>query len=569
MSSFLERIRAKMTGSLNKPMFQQQERKRSRHTIATNRWDEMVWTEARKTQGVHDLIYDLTVGDQHKGGERQGWDPAPELIRDLFMGLYKAAPRLLGKREVTKDCMVNRKIMQEILDSPKLAELTEITATDPIMSTIAIESMADVIREIITRVPPPPDPNGGTKKCDGNHEKGVGNCSGGEGVICTHGMGEGGGGAGGDGGGDGDTAAKSPGETGEGAELTDDEEREFDLDEAHNDALIEADERDWEDKFDDLMDDVDIDRLAKKALDEAERETDELEDLRKGIGVSDGEWKTMSPEERLRLANTLNTPNMKALADIIGKMKRFALSIKASRIVDVPHEAYDVEQGNILRRILKSQFVLLGHPDTKAEFYRRYFDKELLQYKMRGREEVGKGPILIGIDKSGSMNGEPFHWAMAVAEALRRFAADEDRDYFAAFFGSNNDRERFDFPKGKAPFEKVLAFLSCQANGGTAFDGILTELLERAAKTFDDAGATKADIVFVTDGMAHLDDEWITKFNEEKARIGVRVYSVYIGGAYDMGYQGGPQALLERFSDGVIHVKELKPEAVEQIFQRV
>lgn len=564
MSSFLDRIKSKMTGSLNKPMFQMPA-KRSRHTIATNRWDEMVWAEARKTQGVNDLIYDLTVGDQHKGGERPGWEPAPELIRDLFMGLYKAAPRLLNKREVVKDVMVNRKIMEEILKSPKLEELQEMTATDPVMSTIAIESMADVIKEIITRVPPPP--SGGRKKCDGNHEQGVGNCNGGEEVICTHGMAEGNGGEGSGGGGD--KAEKSPGETGEATELTDDEEREFDLDEAHNQAMIEADERDWESMFEEIMDQADIDRLANKALEEADREVDELEDLRKGIGLGDGEWRTMSPEERLRLANTLNTPNMKALADIIGKMKRFALSIKASRIVDVPHEAYDVEAGNDIRRLLKAQFALLGTEETKYEFYRRYNDRELMQYKMRGREEVGKGPILIGIDKSGSMSGEPFHWAMAVAEALRRFAAEEDRDYFAAFFGNNNDRERFDFPKGKAPFEKVLAFLSCEANGGTQFDGILTELLERAAKDFDDAGATKADIVFVTDGMAHLDDAWIENFKKEKERIGVRVYSVYIGGAYDMGYQGGPQALLEKFSDGVIHVKELKPEAVEQIFQRV
>jgi uncharacterized protein with von Willebrand factor type A (vWA) domain len=269
------------------------------------------------------------------------------------------------------------------------------------------------------------------------------------------------------------------------------------------------------------------------------------------------------------MADKLRTREMKELAEVIGRMKRFALGVKAQRINDVPHEAYDVEVGNDLKRVLRAQFALLGTKETKYEFYRRYFEKELLQFKMRGTEEVGKGPIVLAIDKSGSMSGAPFRWAMGVAEALRRFAAEEDRDYYAMFFGNNNDRERFDFPQGKGPFDKVLAFLGTQANGGTQFDGVLEEALAKASKSFDGDGKGKADIVFITDGMAHLDDSWIKKFNDERARVGVRVYSVYIGGSYDYGHTGGPLGLLEKISDATIPVTELKPEAVEKVFQKV
>lgn len=552
--SFLDRIKAKMNGKngLGAQMWRQAPKQRSRHTIRSNRWDEMVWTEARKTQDIDNLITDLSLGDEHKGGERKPFDMAPELVHDIFLALYKAAPHLLLKREIIKQAIPVRKIMEEILESPKLEELQEMTATDAVMSTIAVTAMADVIREILTRIPPPPPP-GGTcgGNCGGqagpNGEKGTGTCT------CTPAT-DGGGGE---------------GEEDEDEDLTDEEGRILDLERAREEAEKEAAERDWEAEMEGLLDDTDIDRLVNKALDEADKEVDDLDNLRKGIGLEDGEWRSMDPSQRIAMAQRLNSPNMKALADIIGKMKRFALGIKATRIVDVPHEAFDVEPGNEIRRLLKAQFALLGNPVTKYEFFRRYADRELMQYKMRGREEIGKGPILMGIDKSGSMHGEPFNWAMAVAEALRRFAADEDRDFFAAFFGSNHDRERFEFPKGKAPFEKVLAFLSCEANGGTQFDGILEELLGRATKEYDAEGTTKSDIVFITDGMAHLDEDWIKKFNEEKERIGVRVYSVFVGGAYDMGGRGGPVGLLNSFSDGVINVKELTPEAVEQIFQKV
>ena len=309
--------------------------------------------------------------------------------------------------------------------------------------------------------------------------------------------------------------------------------------------------------------------MANKMLDAAHDEAAELDNLRKGIGLEDGEWKQMSPEERLAMADRLRTPEMKELSHVIGQMKRFALGVKATRVNDVPHEAYDVESGNDLRRVLRPQYALLGHPDTKYEFYRRYIEKELLQYKMRGTEEVGQGPIVLAIDKSGSMSGAPFNWAMGVAEALRRFASEEDRDYYAMFFGNNGDRNRFDFPGGKGPFEKVLSFLSVVANGGTQFDGVLTEALEKASKHFDRTGKGKADIVFITDGMAHLDETWIANFNAERERVGVRVYSVYIGGAYDMRYDGGPAGLLGKISDAVIPVSELRPEAVKRIFEKV
>jgi uncharacterized protein with von Willebrand factor type A (vWA) domain len=326
---------------------------------------------------------------------------------------------------------------------------------------------------------------------------------------------------------------------------------------------------DWEAEYDEALKDLDLDRMANKMLEAAEKEASELDGLRKGIGLEDGEWHSMSPEERMAMADRMRTPEMKALSEVIGQMKRFALGVRATRVNDVPHEAYDVETGNNLARLLKAQYALLGNEQTKYEFYRRYFDKELLQFKMRGTEEVGKGPIVVCIDKSGSMNGAPFRWAMAVAEALRRFASDEDRDYYAMFFGANSDRNRFDFPDGKGPFEKVMSFLSCVANGGTQFDGVLTEALEKASKMYDATGKGKADIVFITDGLAHLSDEWINQFNAERERVGVRVYSVYIGGAYDMSGRTGPTGILGRVSDVVIPIKELKPESVKKIFEQV
>jgi len=550
---------------------------KSRHTIHSNRWDDRVWEKARKTDSIDGLITNLYDGDVHRGGNREAFDPAPELVHDLYLTFYKAAPQLLPKNRVAPESYPVRRIIEEMMENPRLKDLQEMTSSDPAMSLMAVNAMSDAVVEIIGRVPPPPPPPGpGGKPGDGQGE--------GDEPLPPSGPTGGHPGNGEDGeNGEGDKQEsegqapdpgqpRNPGDEGEGDGDQEDGEgegggpEEFDPD---SEGAADQEEADWQSQYDDLLDDLDLDRMINRALEDAADEAEELDRTRKGIGLDDGTWAQMSPEERLEMARRLSTPEMKTLSDIVGRMKRFALGVKATRVNDVPHEAYDVESGNDIRRLLRSEFALLGREETEYEFYRRYAEKELLQFKMRGKEDAGKGPIVIAIDKSGSMHGAPFNWAMGVAEALRRFAADEDRDYYAMFFGSNNDRNRFEFPKGKGPFEKVLTFLGVQANGGTQFDGVLTEALERASTCFDGEGKGKADIVFVTDGYANLHDSWIEQFNAERERVGVRVYSVYIGGAYDMNRNSGPVGLLNKISDIVIPVSDLRPESAQAIFQKV
>lgn len=555
-----------MTGSLGKLVSPLRPAKKSRHTVVTNRWDERVWTGVRSVDLVSNLIYDLTIGDEHHGGTRKGFEPAPELIHDLFMSFYKATPDLVPKRDLDRDVYVVHKMVKELLDNPNITDFQEMTAGNEMETLMALGALGDTVREILNRVPPPPPPPqpksaGGGEKSAESGDSGQPSESGEPGESDDPTKGDQGEGQGENQGGDPDGDDQNePG----------DEDGEVETPDFDPHAEADAEEADWQAAYDKLLDDegLDLERAMHKGLDAANAEVEELDRLRKGIGLEDGEWKQMSPAQRLAMAERLRTPEMKALSSVIGRMKRFALGVKATRISDVPHEAYDVEMGNDVRRLLRSEFALLATPQTTYEFYRRFVDAELLQYKMRGTEDVGKGPIVIAIDKSGSMSGGPFHWAMAVAEALRRFAAEEDRDYFAYFFGNNKDRNRFEFAKGTGPFEKVMAFLSVAADGGTQFDGVLTEALQKASTAFDGEARGKADIVFVTDGFATLTDEWITNFNAERARVGVRVYSVFIGGAYDIGGKS-PVNILDRISDAVIPVRDLEPEAARRIFAKV
>lgn len=617
-ADYLEQLRGRMSGV---SAFNQPKRKKpvkSRQNITTTRFDERAWGREREGNAALDSdITDLYVGhgnrardaegnipdvpedyDYEGHDDREAYDNAPELVQDLWQSLYKPVPRFREKREVFKDAALNRRILEEVQSHPDYERLHDLTMTDQTMATMATHTFMNTLREIIRRNQEAVQESNGDKQtiCEGGipgKGKGQGQPGQGQGGQSPQPgegddedeneqeeqEGEGEGQGDGDGDGEGDTDERPDSiENDEGGSGHDqyDEDEDDDLNQPDGPGMDDESDGKGEDHDepdpdtigdDDDLDLDDLDRAIHKAMEETANEFDELDGLRKGIGLEDGQWGQMTADRRLSILNTLRTPQMKVLADIVGRMKKFAMSMQAQKIIDAPEEAFDVETGNDLRHLLRSEFVYLGQEETKPIFYSKYMEKELLQYKLRGRENAGKGPIFVCIDKSYSMSGDPFNWAMAVAEALRRICSEQKRDYYATFFGTNNDRHRFDFPKGESDFDKILEFLQSAANGGTQFDGVLTEALERTEE-YGKRGAEKADIVFITDGQAHLTDEWIADFNERRTEHGTRVFSVFIGGAHDY-YGAAPVKLLEQFSDVVIPVKELSDRAVADIFKKV
>jgi uncharacterized protein with von Willebrand factor type A (vWA) domain len=408
------------------------------------------------------------------------------------------------------------------------------TAGDALLSAVAMEQVGDVLREVLKNrpapqpQPPKPEPQRGEQERQEQDQPG-GDQPGGDQPE-------------GDQPGDGPPQGDGEGE-GEG----------------------EPQGEDWEP----TLEKVDIERLLHRALKKAKDEAEKLDAVTKAFGLEPGEWKSMDPDERLAMAERLKSSNMRRLADMIGRMTRYAFGVKQTKMTDVPHVVYDVERGNNIRNVLPREYALMGQGGgARLDFYRRFAQGDLAQYRKRGEERAGKGPLVVAIDKSYSMDGRPFDWAMGAAEAMRRLVAEEGRDYHAIFFGGVGDLHHFDFPKGKADFETILAFCSVAATGGTDFRGPLTEALDMASKAFDDEGKTKADVVLISDGYSALSNAWIERFNSERKRAGVRVHAVFVNGALDAS-GGAARALLERISDQLVSVHDLTPESVELVFQEL
>lgn len=523
MSNFLDRFK---TGGWKRPV----EKKKSKHVVRSNEWDKRAFKSVRSVKTVDSTIDELMV--------MHDVEQAPELIEDAFMLAYKGSPQLREPKELDKSVKRNKQIVDALSELPDLTALQQYSSGDEVMSLFAVERMAPAIKELLEMEPEPPIGPGGGK---------------GDGPEGPEGPEGPGGGGTGDGPGD---------QKGTPTEGDPDNKAEQDGEKDNSDADDnDKSEDDWKTP---PLDPNTVTDILAKALEEAKEDIEDLKDMETSIGAEAGEWlNDASPADRIAMVERLK--KMRDLLELVGRMKRFATAERSTRVTPAEHEMFDVELGDKLRRILPHQFALLGNDATKPEFYRKFSEQELLQWKMRGTENAGKGPVVILVDKSGSMWNGRMEWALAVTEAMRRIAKDEGRDVYVQFFDYGLSRP-FHFPKGKGDLPTILEMLSVRADGGTAFEQPLDKAMEiiSSAPEF-----SQADIVMITDGGANPHNSWVEDFNTNRQQAGVRVFGLFIGTEYEAQHYASPESALGRVSDHVIPVTELTLDAAKEAFKEL
>ena len=430
---------------------------------------------------------------------------------------------------------VNKQIVDILADLPDLSVLQQFSGGDVALSLVALEKLIPAVKELLKNAapPPPPEPDKDQPEQPEPSDGDKGEPGSSEGESGEPGRPEG-----------------EPGEPGEGQEA--------DEGEPNGD-----DDDSWDDEPASI-DPAQAEAILAKGMEDAKEAAEQIRTQELSFGSEAGEW-AADADPATRLATLDRMKHMKRLLDLVGRMTRFAMGEYANRITPSEHEMYGVRMGNQMQRILPHQFALLGHPATKVEFFRRYSGGELLEWKMRGKQRAGKGPVVILVDRSDSMSWgqDRMSWAVAVAESMRRIAAKQGRDVYVQFFNSALSNA-FHFPKGKADLPDILDMLSVQANGGTSFTQPCDKAMQviSAAKDFE-----KADIVLITDGAAKADAGWVERFLASKQQHGVRVFSVFIGTGAEAATWASPSSTLGAISDHLLPVQDLTIDAVHTMYR--
>ncbi len=284
-----------------------------------------------------------------------------------------------------------------------------------------------------------------------------------------------------------------------------------------------------------------------------------------GCGDNDGQLVTASIKEKVQVAKLLaKYPKIKEIAKIAGRMIRIAEKKQAEKVQYERTEIEGIETGNNLDDLDSSELAKLADPDLELMFLKDYVESNLSQYRLSGKASKGKGPVVVAIDCSDSMSGPPDIWSKAITLAMY-FIARKQKRAFAAVLFNTAVKDEIQISAGQDDVEGICEFLAKGVGGGTKYAPVLGRIalgMEQedgswsrfsgdpliSAVEFKDA-----DVVFITDGLCRLDEDFLAKFKQAKKEMGFSLYTIWISG-YSASLEGlTPEpTVLDTFSDKVI-----------------
>lgn len=315
-------------------------------------------------------------------------------------------------------------------------------------------------------------------------------------------------------------------------------------------------------------------RAGRKAMEQAQQDMANLASASEafgGAGNNAGSGLSGMPlKDKLALAKRMRqSPKLARLAELIGRLRSLASALQNAKVDHSPSEIADVMLGDDLPYVLPDEIALIGDPDLELVFIANLVEETLLQYRLHGEDKVGKGPIVVAIDESGSMTAHMASehgaavtramWSKAVALALLSIAKQQKRDFALIHFGSGDELRTDIFPKGQATPTELIDSAEHFFNGGTEYHGWMGTALNLVDKSRFD----KADIVLISDGEAHVSDEMELAWEQAQHTRRFRVFGVLIADprpGYDDGDEGYGAPTLRRICDAVIPIRGLGSE---------
>lgn len=263
----------------------------------------------------------------------------------------------------------------------------------------------------------------------------------------------------------------------------------------------------------------------RKGLNNAQEQIDNWSECVTGWGIKPGELQKLPLKEKLELVkNLLSTAKFRQIAELAGRLRNIANASMAMTPTHGNDELVDITQGDNISRILPTELLKLKR--TPALFMKDLLERKLLQYNLRGEEPQGRGPIVVCVDISGSMQGQREIWAKAVMLALAHICDRQNRAFAVVTFDTQVRHHKV-YESGKLELkEKIDLAMIHMKGGGTAFMPPLKKGFEIVSKV---GKMNKADIIFVTDGECGLDDKDLATVKALKAQYFTRILGVGIG----------------------------------------
>jgi uncharacterized protein with von Willebrand factor type A (vWA) domain len=215
-------------------------------------------------------------------------------------------------------------------------------------------------------------------------------------------------------------------------------------------------------------------------------------------------------------------------------------------VPDLPGETRGIKRADRIARMLPVEALLLGHPKLRLVWHARRAESTLLCYEdddrmaethlalaevmqpqpeVQADERLEKGPILICVDTSGSMQGGAEAVAKATVLEAMRTAHAQGRACHVFAFGGPGEIMALELGVDAAGIDAVIRFLGQTFRGGTDICGPL----ELALAKIEEARWRLADLLIASDGEFGATPALVERLEQAKKTQGLRVQGILLG----------------------------------------
>lgn len=268
--------------------------------------------------------------------------------------------------------------------------------------------------------------------------------------------------------------------------------------------------------------------------------------------MSKGYWHNVNFKLIQRYSEILEQQKeLQELANLLGKYRRAETELEEEEFENIEiiskfkinhsgkSELIGITESNDLNHLLPTELALFSDLATESIFFKRYAEKKLQSYEFISKQkdyetkkttetrqkekELDKGPFILAIDTSGSMHGQPEHFAKVIAFAITKIALKEKRKAYLISFSTGI--KKFELTNINSSLPRLIEFLQMSFYGGTD----ATEAVKEAVNQMQTENYKKADLLIITDGIfSRLDNTTLSTVKSLKDE-GNKFNSLIIG----------------------------------------
>lgn len=273
-----------------------------------------------------------------------------------------------------------------------------------------------------------------------------------------------------------------------------------------------------------------------------------------GTGPGSDDGKTDPAAALAAYQRVRHSARLRAIIDLAGRFRRVAQSKQRHRVDHGDDEVTGVTIGGEISRLLPVELARLMLPATALDTLRRVAEHEALCREHQGVEPVARGPLVVLVDESSSMEeARKIETAKGLALALAYVARKQRRWVCLVSFSSGNRHKAVVLAPGRWDETALLGWLEHFYRGGTSAHVLMEVLPQTLWGQLMAAGAArgKTDVMVLTDGQIGATQDQIDGFVAWKAAERVKLHTVMV---HDRG------GILPALSDHLYEVGALTPE---------